>query len=77
MDRGRSAGERPAQPARDARAAGLPALPPGEACDATAKRPHIIMLLDESSFDVSSAPDIKVPEDIPTTSSPSTASGGP
>ena len=33
--------------ARDARAAGLPALPSGEACDATAKRPHIIMLLDE------------------------------
>ena len=33
--------------ARDAHAAGLPALPSGEACDATAKRPHIIMLLDE------------------------------
>ena len=48
--------------ARDARAAGLPALPPGEACDATAKRPHIIMLLDESSFDVTAAPGIKVPE---------------
>jgi len=47
--------------ARDARAAGLPGLPSGEACDATAKRPHIIMLLDESSFDVTSAPDIKVP----------------
>jgi phosphoglycerol transferase MdoB-like AlkP superfamily enzyme len=47
--------------ARDARAAALPALPSGEACDATAKRPHIIMLLDESSFDVTSAPDIKVP----------------
>src|SRR5205807_4119197 len=47
--------------ARDARAAGLPALPSGEACDAAAKRPHIIMLLDESSFDVTSAPDIKVP----------------
>jgi phosphoglycerol transferase MdoB-like AlkP superfamily enzyme len=47
--------------ARDARAAGLPALPSGEACDATAKRPHIILLLDESSFDVTSAPDIKVP----------------
>ncbi len=31
------------------------------ACDAPAKRPHIIMLLDESSFDVTSAPDIKVP----------------
>ena len=47
--------------ARDARAAALPALPLGEACDTTAKRPHIIMLLDESSFDVTSAPDIKVP----------------
>ena len=47
--------------ARDARAAGLPGLPSGEACDATAKRPHIIMLLDESSFDVTAAPDIKVP----------------
>src|SRR6185436_16041002 len=46
--------------ARDARAAALPALPT-DACDTTAKRPHIIMLLDESSFDVSSAPDIKVP----------------
>ncbi len=47
--------------ARDARAAALPGLLPGEACDTTAKRPHIIMLLDESSFDVTSAPDIKVP----------------
>ena len=46
--------------ARDARAATLPALP-ADACDTTAKRPHIIMLLDESSFDVTSAPDIKVP----------------
>jgi len=45
--------------ARDARAAGLPAL--REACDTTARRPHIIMLLDESSFDVTAAPDIKVP----------------
>ena len=47
--------------ARDARAAGLPALPPGEACDGTARRPHIILLLDESSFDVTMAPGIKVP----------------
>jgi phosphoglycerol transferase MdoB-like AlkP superfamily enzyme len=47
--------------ARDANAAVLPALPSGEACDTTAKRPHIIMLLDESSFDVTSAPGIKVP----------------
>ena len=47
--------------ARDARAAGHPVLPPATACDAAAKRPHIIMLLDESSFDVTSAPGIKVP----------------
>ena len=47
--------------ARDANAAVLPALPSGEACDTTAKRPHIIMLLDELSFDVTSAPGIKVP----------------
>jgi phosphoglycerol transferase MdoB-like AlkP superfamily enzyme len=52
---------RPLSLARDARAAALPALPSGEDCDATAKRPHIILLLDESSFDVTSAPDIKVP----------------
>ncbi len=44
-----------------AHAAGRPALPPGENCDTTAKRPHIIMLLDESSFDVTAAPGIKVP----------------
>ena len=47
--------------ARDARADVLPALPSDEACDATARRPHIIMLLDELSFDVTSAPGIKVP----------------
>ena len=47
--------------ARDARADVLPALPLDEACDATARRPHIIMLLDELSFDVTSAPGIKVP----------------
>jgi phosphoglycerol transferase MdoB-like AlkP superfamily enzyme len=47
--------------ARDARAAGHAVLPPATACDAAAKRPHIIMLLDESSFDVTAAPDIKVP----------------
>jgi phosphoglycerol transferase MdoB-like AlkP superfamily enzyme len=44
-----------------AHAAGLTALPPGEACDATAKRPHIIMLLDESSFDISAVPGVKLP----------------
>ncbi|MFH1340909.1 MAG: sulfatase-like hydrolase/transferase [Pseudomonadota bacterium] len=43
-------------------AAGRPALPPGEDCDTTVKRPHIIMLLDESSFDVTAAPGVKVPE---------------
>jgi phosphoglycerol transferase MdoB-like AlkP superfamily enzyme len=47
--------------ARDANAAVLPARPSGEPCDTMAKRPHIIMLLDESSFDVTSAPGIKVP----------------
>ena len=45
-----------------AHAAGRPALPPGETCDTTVKRPHIIMLLDESSFDVTAAPGVKVPE---------------
>jgi hypothetical protein len=30
-------------------------------CAASARRPHIIMLLDESSFDIRSAPGIKVP----------------
>lgn len=44
-----------------AHAAGLTALPSAETCDATAKRPHIIMLLDESSFDISAAPGIKLP----------------
>ncbi len=42
-------------------AAGAPALPPGEQCDTTARRPHIIMLLDELSFDVTAAPGVKVP----------------
>jgi phosphoglycerol transferase MdoB-like AlkP superfamily enzyme len=42
--------------------AALPSMQaPAAACDAAAKRPHIIMLLDESSFDVTSAPGIKVP----------------
>ena len=44
-----------------AHATGRTALPPDEKCDATAKRPHIIMLLDESSFDISAAPGVKVP----------------
>ncbi len=51
----------PLRLAPEAHAAGLSALPPDAACDADAKRPHIIMLLDESSFDVTSAPGIKVP----------------
>jgi phosphoglycerol transferase MdoB-like AlkP superfamily enzyme len=42
-------------------AAGRPALPPGEKCDTAARRPHIIMLLDESSFDITAAPGVKVP----------------
>lgn len=45
-----------------AHASTRPALPPVEACDTTVKRPHIIMLLDESSFDVTAAPGVKVPE---------------
>jgi phosphoglycerol transferase MdoB-like AlkP superfamily enzyme len=35
---------------------------PADACDTNERRPHIILLLDESSFDVSKAPGIKVPE---------------
>jgi len=35
---------------------------PSETCDATERRPHIILLLDESSYDISTAPGIKVPE---------------
>jgi hypothetical protein len=53
--------EGPLRIARGAHAAGLPVLPQTESCDATAKRPHIIMLLDESSFDIRTAPGIKVP----------------
>jgi hypothetical protein len=37
----------------------MPAASAG--CAASARRPHIIMLLDESSFDIRSAPGIKVP----------------
>ncbi|HVD83012.1 MAG TPA: sulfatase-like hydrolase/transferase [Bradyrhizobium sp.] len=44
-----------------AHAAGWPALPPSEKCDSTARRPHIILLLDESSFDITAAPGVKVP----------------
>ena len=55
----------PAQPrlplARGAHAATPLSLPPQPECDARVKRPHIIMMLDESSFDVTAAPGIKVP----------------
>ena len=51
----------PLRLAPDAHAATASMLAPGAACDAAAKRPHIIMLLDESSFDVTTAPGIKVP----------------
>jgi len=54
----------PSQPslplARGAHAAAPAMLPPGD-CDTNVKRPHIIMMLDESSFDVTAAPGIKVP----------------
>jgi phosphoglycerol transferase MdoB-like AlkP superfamily enzyme len=35
--------------------------PEGEACARAGPRPHIIMVLDESSFDITAAPAIKVP----------------
>jgi phosphoglycerol transferase MdoB-like AlkP superfamily enzyme len=44
-----------------AHAATRPSLPSGEKCDTAARRPHIIMLLDESSFDITAAPGVKVP----------------
>ncbi len=47
--------------ASGAHAARRPTLPPGEKCDTAARRPHIIMLLDESSFDITAAPGVKVP----------------
>ncbi|HEY0851562.1 MAG TPA: sulfatase-like hydrolase/transferase [Bradyrhizobium sp.] len=55
----------PSQPslplARGAHAAAPAMLPPPGDCDARMKRPHIIMMLDESSFDMTAAPGIKVP----------------
>src|ERR1700752_2148353 len=55
----------PSQPAlalaRGAHAAAPVVLPPSTECDTKVKRPHIIMMLDESSFDVTAAPGIKVP----------------
>ncbi|TKW79054.1 MAG: LTA synthase family protein [Bradyrhizobium icense] len=54
----------PAQPplplARGAHASTTALSPPVD-CDTSVKRPHIIMMLDESSFDVTAAPGIKVP----------------
>jgi hypothetical protein len=47
--------------AADARAAAPAVLPPAADCDRSVKRPHIVMMLDESSFDVTAAPGIKVP----------------
>ncbi len=41
---------------------GQPDFAAGESCRVSAKRPHIIMVLDESSFDITAAPGIKVPE---------------
>lgn len=56
----------PSQPslplARGAHAAAPTTLPLPADCQMKAKRPHIIMLLDESSFDVTTAPGIKVPD---------------
>jgi Sulfatase len=55
----------PSQPslplARGAHAAAPLMLPSPAGCDASVKRPHVIMMLDESSFDVTAAPGIKVP----------------
>jgi hypothetical protein len=47
--------------APDARASAPRTLPPPADCDTKVRRPHIIMLLDESSFDVTAAPGIKAP----------------
>lgn len=47
--------------ASGAYAAGRPALPSGGECDTAARRPHIIMVLDEFSFDVTAAPGVMVP----------------
>jgi hypothetical protein len=38
------------------------AAPPEAECEPGAKRPNIVMVLDESSFDISAVPGIKVPE---------------
>src|SRR6187397_2888196 len=45
----------------DARVAGSPSVAPAIACHPARKLPHLILLHDESSFDISVAPGIKVP----------------
>ena len=40
----------------------LKTLPADDTCAPAGRRPHIIMVLDESSFDIRRAPDINVPE---------------
>jgi len=40
-------------------------LAPDEACAPPAKPPHIILVHDESSFDVTVAPGVKVPPGLP------------
>ena len=47
----------------DAAGAGRLFLGHGGACDAGRKRPHIVMVFDESSFDVTMLPNIQVPAD--------------
>jgi hypothetical protein len=47
----------------DAADAGHSVLAVADSCHPPAKRPHILMVLDESSFDVTAAPGIKVPPD--------------
>lgn len=45
-----------------AKASGKLPVAGGESCETTRKRPHIVMVLDEASFDITAAPGIKVPE---------------
>jgi sulfatase-like protein len=47
--------------AAEAHATDRPAPPLAEKCDTAARRPHIILLLDESSFDITAVPGVKVP----------------
>jgi len=55
----------------------LPALPPDEKCDSTARRPHIILLLDESSFDINRRARRQGAVGYSDYSSPVMARGGP